>query len=625
MAALNRHGAPKNAILFLLLISLPIPFLGRSAIGWIVDVNTIGVTIAYAYTSAAAFKSAREQKRVGLQITGLLGLGISAFFLLYFLVPNLSSVASLTSESYLMLMSWLALGFIVFLLLFRRDRERRLGKSTAVWIILLLMIFSVAMIWITGTTRETTETTVDNLDASYSAELLKHGATPSEEELVRVSAQVEQHLNRMNSVILRNMVILFLIVLMSILIIFHIYNTVQRQRQTAVEDKQAAEQSNEAKSTFLSNMSHDIRTPMNAIVGYVTLAKREKDVSPRTMDYLDKIESSSGHLLALINDILEMSRIESGKMELAPVPTDVRKMMDEVRGLFSTQMEKKGLTYTVTCEEIRDEKVLCDQNRLNRVLLNLISNAFKFTPEGGSVTVTLRQTGREGDRASYDLSVKDTGIGMSPEFAAMVFEAYEREKNTTVENIQGTGLGTAITKSIVELMGGTIEVFSEQGKGSEFVVHVAFAVDPAAKTEWKRTAGVNAGHGFAGMHLLLVEDNEDNREMEKTLLEDAGFSVDVAVNGEDAVEIVAGSAPGTYAVVLMDIEMPEKNGYDATKLIRTLRNSDLASIPIVALTAKAFSEDIAACREAGMDAHIAKPLNMETAMKTLSDVLSRKA
>ncbi len=624
MGVLNRRGAPQNAILFLIVLCLPIPFLGRSAIGWIVDVNTIGVAIAYAYTSAAAFWQARAEKKRASMITGALGVAVSVFFLFYFLVPNFGSVAALSAESYLMFLIWAVLGFTVFFLLFRRDRSHRLGKSTVIWIVLLLLIFFTSMIWISETTMAATETAVEDAGRTYARTLEQDGRPAAGERVEGYKTMVSDHFRNVINIISRNTLIQFMLVLISLLIVFRIYSTVQKQHETAVEDKTLAEQSSQAKTTFLSNMSHDIRTPMNAIIGYVTLAKREKDLSPRSREYLEKIEASSDHLLALINDILEMSRIESGKMELMPVPTDLRRVMEEVRSLFSTQMETKRLDYIVDYASVTDARVLCDGNRLNRVLLNLISNAFKFTPEGGSVTVTLKQTGREAGRAAYQLSVKDTGIGMSPEFAARVFEAYEREKTAAVENIQGTGLGTAITKSIVDLMGGDIRVISEQGKGSEFLVNISFPLDPEAGTESAAQEGEkNEASAFAGLRLLLVEDNEDNRAVELTLLTEAGFLVDTAENGEEAVEIIAGSTPGEYAVVLMDIEMPVKNGYSATKLIRGLRNPGLASIPIVALTAKAFSEDIAAAREAGMNAHIAKPINMPAVLKTLRDILQK--
>ena len=604
---LNKHAAPERAIVFLTLISLPIPFLGRSAIGWIIDVNTIGVTIAYAYTSAAAIREANKCGRLDVMATGCIGVIVSLGFLFYFLIPNLLPVATLSNESYLMLMSWAMLGFICFLLVFRADPKQRLGKHTVIWIVLLLLIFFTSMIWVMGTTRSATETAVEELTVT---------GTRSVDVLTR-------RFNTVTGTIIRSSIIQFAMVLAAMLIIFHIYSTVRKQHQSAVEGRKSAEQSNQAKTTFLSNMSHDIRTPMNAIIGYVTLAKRESGLSPRTRDYLGKIEASSDHLLALINDVLEMSRIESGKVELMPVPTDIRKLMGEVKDLFSTQMETKHLNYSVVCENVEDANVLCDKNRLNRVLLNLISNAYKFTPENGSVTVTLRQTGREEDRAIYRISVKDTGIGMSPEFAAKVFEAYEREKTETVENIQGTGLGTAITKSIVDLMGGTIAVRSEKGKGSEFIIDVGFRLDPEYAGAAETGQGDGTDSAFLGMRLLLVEDDPANRDVERTLLEEAGFEVDCAENGEDAVEQIAASTPGEYAAVLMDIEMPVKNGYAATRLIRSLKNRELAEIPIIALTAKAFSEDIAASHAAGMNGHIAKPINMKNVMETLADVLRK--
>jgi CheY-like chemotaxis protein/anti-sigma regulatory factor (Ser/Thr protein kinase) len=268
--------------------------------------------------------------------------------------------------------------------------------------------------------------------------------------------------------------------------------------------------------------------------------------------------------------------------------------------------------------------VLCDVNRLNRVLLNLISNAYKFTPEGGSVTVTLRQTAPangEG-KASYELRVKDTGMGMSPEFAAKVFEAYERERTTAVESIQGTGLGMAITKSIVDLMNGSIDVETEKGKGTEFIIRVDFPI-----VEEEPEGGEAAADGaapkidFSKIRLLLVEDNEINREIATILLEEAGFQLDEAENGQIAVEKIAASRPGDYQLVLMDIQMPVMDGYEAAQAIRALDNPELAKIPIVAMTANAFSEDIQAAKDAGMDSHIAKPLDVAKMMDTLAEVL----
>ena len=384
--------------------------------------------------------------------------------------------------------------------------------------------------------------------------------------------------------------------------------------------KVEAEQSSRAKSTFLSNMSHDIRTPMNAIIGYTTLIKKEKGLPANVVGYLDKIEASNKHLLALINDVLDMSRIESGKMELTVEKTNIVKTMGEVRDLFSTQMETKGITYTVTAENVANKTVMCDAPHLNRVLLNLISNAYKFTPEGGSVSVTLTQTGVDGDSGRYEIRVKDTGMGMSPEFAAKVFEAYSRDRS--VNKIQGTGLGMAITKSIVELMHGDISVKTELGKGTEFIVRVDFPIveDEPEPVESSDTAVENA-IDFTKIKLLLVEDNEVNREIASLILEEFGFQLETAVDGKDAVEKFSASKPGEFQAILMDVQMPVMNGYDAARAIRKLKNPALANIPIIAMTANAFAEDIQNAKDAGMNSHIAKPIDIPKMIATLTEVL----
>jgi len=371
-------------------------------------------------------------------------------------------------------------------------------------------------------------------------------------------------------------------------------------------------------------MSHDIRTPMNAIIGYTVLARKEKDLSPKTAEYLTKIETSSQHLLALINDVLDMSRIESGKIELEPKKTNIVKTMDEVRDMFMTQMETKGIHYTVIAKDVTNRTVMCDESRLNRILLNLISNAYKFTPQGGNVSVTLRQTGADGEKGFYDLKVKDTGIGMSKEFAAKVFEAYERERTEAVANIQGTGLGMAITKTLVDLMGGTIDVITEKGSGTEFIIHIGF---PLAEDEpEEETVGESKvperQTDFSNRRLLLVEDNVINREIAQMILMEMGFKVETAEDGAIALEKVTASVPGYYDGVLMDIQMPVMNGYEATKAIRGLSDPKLSRIPIIAMTANAFAEDIQHVKEVGMDGHIAKPINIPDMVATLRKCLN---
>ncbi len=621
---LNKARAPKNAILFIMAVSLPIPFFGRTAIGWIVDVNTIGATIAYAYTSAVAYKVARDENKLGIQITGMIGLVTSLLFFLYFLVPNFWSVSALTTESYLILVAWSVLGFLFFRYIFQRDTQQRFGKSTVVWITLLFLILFISTLWVREATNDTTQLVLNNLSDYNYQELGEHGISLSPTEQKDTAYYIQSQMNHVDDALLRNSMAQMVLIALSLYIMFNLYNLMQERERRMEIQKLEAEQSNLAKSTFLSNMSHDIRTPMNAIIGYTTLSRKEAGIPPKVSDYLTKIDASSRHLLALINDVLEMSRIESGKMELEPAPCSLVQGMDEVRDLFSTQMEAKRLHYAVTADGLQNKMVLCDMNRLNRVLLNLISNAYKFTPEGGSVSVTLTQTGSENGVASYELRVKDSGMGMSPEFAAKVFEAYERERTTAVDHIQGTGLGMAITKSIIDLMGGTIEVETEKGKGTEFIIHVSFPIveEPGESAAGSRDAGSAApGIDFSKVKLLLVEDNEINREIATILLEEAGFQLDTAENGKIAVEKIAAARPGDYQLVLMDIQMPVMNGYEATKAIRGLQNPGLANIPIVAMTANAFSEDIQAARDAGMNSHIAKPIDVAKMLATLEEIL----
>ena len=335
------------------------------------------------------------------------------------------------------------------------------------------------MLWVREATSDAAQTVLGNLREYYTEELKEHGIPPTELEKEDSQYYLQGQMDLVSESLTRHNFMQMALITIALFIMFNIYNLMMKREKHMEQEKFQAERSNKAKSTFLSNMSHDIRTPMNAIIGYTNLIKKEPGLPQKTKDYLNKIEASNNHLLA-------MSRIESGKMELDPQKSNIVKALDEVRDLFATQMETKGLKFAVNIEHVMNKMVMCDTPRLNRVLLNLISNAFKFTPVGGSVTVTLRQVGGTDEVGSYELRVKDTGMGMTPEFAKKVFAAYERDR--TVSNIQGTGLGMSITKSIVELMGGTIEVQTELGKGTEFIVKVDFpVVDEPEEVETETT------------------------------------------------------------------------------------------------------------------------------------------
>ena len=524
--------------------------------------------------------------------------------------------------------------------------------------------------------------------------------------------------------------------------------------QVAVEK---AESANRAKSTFLSNMSHDIRTPMNAIIGFTTLALSNIDDTDRVKDYLGKTLASSNHLLSLINDVLDMSRIESGKLHLEEVEVNLSDVLHDLKTIVSGQIYAKQLELYMDAMDVTDEDVYCDKTRLNQILLNLLSNAIKFTPAGGTVSVRVRQlAGQVRGCGQYEFRIKDNGIGMSPEFAKKIFEPFERERTSTVSRIQGTGLGMAITKNIVDMMGGTIEVQTAQGKGTEFTVCVpmraqteqrpvekiteleglkALVVDDDFNTcdsvtkmlvkvgmraewtlsgkeavlrarqsiemsdvyhayiiDWRlpdmngievtrqirslhddtpiiiltaydwsdieveaKAAGVTAfcskpmfmsdlretlmsalgqkpadavqgllpekNADFKGKHILLVEDNELNREIAQEILREYGFLVDSAENGAVAVEKVSTAAPGSYDLVLMDVQMPIMDGYTATRKIRALDDPARAKLPILAMTANAFDEDRRNALESGMNGFLSKPIVIDDLMQELHKIL----
>ncbi|MCR4708533.1 MAG: response regulator [Clostridiales bacterium] len=396
----------------------------------------------------------------------------------------------------------------------------------------------------------------------------------------------------------------------------------------------AAEEANHAKTRFLSNMSHDLRTPMNAILGYTHLGLREGAKEEEMRSCLEKIGRSGNQMLSVVNDVLEMSSIESGRLELVPEPVRLCRILHECCDMMEGEMERQGLTFTRDIADTRTQWVLCDGRRLSRVVLNLLSNACKYTKPGGSVQASLRITDDAEETVACEISVRDTGIGMSEGFARNLFDPFERERTAETEEIQGTGLGMAITKRIVDAMGGEIEVRTQQGEGTEFIVRLRLPrTEPGedcgcphgSAADGNGAEGAeNEAPSFRGLRLLLAEDNEINREMASMILSAEGFTVDTAENGRKAVDMLAAAPAGFYAVVLMDIQMPVMNGYEAARAIRALEDPEKAGIPVLAMTANAFREDVAAAEAAGMDGHIAKPLDVPKMMETLRCVLLKK-
>lgn len=392
-----------------------------------------------------------------------------------------------------------------------------------------------------------------------------------------------------------------------------------------------AQAANNAKSTFLSNISHDIRTPMNAIIGFTGLAAADIDNTEKVSDYLNKIHSSGKHLLALINDVLDMSRIESGKVRIEENEVNLPSLLHDIRTMVIGQIHEKNLKLDIKTDNIKDEDVFCDKTHLEQVILNILVNAIKFTPSGGNVSLTLTQQNMDSDEKSiYVFKVKDTGIGMSSEFAEKIFEPFEREQTPTVSKIEGTGLGMAIAKNIIDLMGGTVKVDTEVGKGTEFIISLKFRVQKenvkAIKDtgKYKRTKKSFVPQfdesTFSGKRILLVEDNDLNREIAERILEKLKFDIETAENGEVAVKKVL-SAKKPFDLILMDVQMPVVDGHEATRRIRRLEDKSIADVPVLAMTANAFNEDRQAAKECGMNGFISKPLNINELITTIKSVL----
>ena len=397
----------------------------------------------------------------------------------------------------------------------------------------------------------------------------------------------------------------------------------KEQRELLEEALVKAQQASQAKTMFLNNMSHDMRTPMNAIMGFTNLAATHLDDRELVRDYLNKIAASSDHLLSLINDVLDMSRIESGKVVIEETSCSLPQILRNMQSMIQADLEAKKLNFCLDDSALIHPDVICDRLRLDQVLLNALSNALKFTSVDGDIffTVTERPGDAE-DNAVYEFCIKDTGIGMAPEFIEHIFEPFERERTSTVSGIQGTGLGMSITKNLVELMNGTIAVESKKGCGSAFTFTFTFRFGETSAEQ--DTADTPSEQQLIGRRLLLVEDNELNQEIAVTILEEAGCIVDVAADGAEAVDKVSRSLDNPYEAILMDIQMPVMDGIEATKAIRAMSDPHLAKVPIIAMTANVFEEDCQRVLSAGMNGHLGKPIDIDKLFATLQSVLTEK-
>lgn len=411
----------------------------------------------------------------------------------------------------------------------------------------------------------------------------------------------------------------------------------QEQKQVLQEALLAAEQANRAKTAFLNNMSHDIRTPMNAIIGYTNLAAGRVENTAQVKDYLQKISVSGNQLMNLINGVLDMSRIESGNVQIEEQRISLKNLLQDICTIMQVSIDEKLLKLEFSGGQLYHDHVMADPVRLSQILLNILSNAVKFTPVGGTIFFEVTDHSAPEDlKANMEFRIRDTGIGMSEEFLAHIFEAFSREKTSTVSGIQGTGLGMAITKNIVDMMNGDIKVSSTQGAGTEFVVTLCFnvvtereeteadALDETAAGAGKKESPAEPLYELSGKKILVVEDNELNREISTEILSEAGMLVTIAEDGDVALEMMEQAEAGQYDLILMDVQMPRMNGYMATRKIRELSDPVKSCIPIIAMTANAFEEDRKKAKEAGMNGHIAKPVEVPKLMALLCEILSKK-
>ena len=409
-------------------------------------------------------------------------------------------------------------------------------------------------------------------------------------------------------------------VLVAILLSMGYWQIILRREKEAVYAKQIekvateAQHANQAKTRFLFNMSHDIRTPMNAIIGYTQLLENNLDNKKQALDYISKLKSSSTILLSLINYILEMTQIESGKLDLKKEIGDLDDLVKNINVVVEPLIKEKKLHYSYHLE-IKHHHIICDKTKLREIVLNILSNAIKYTPEGGNVELLIQEISFENNKVKYHFIIIDNGIGMKEDFLPHIFEEFAREKTSTESKVPGVGLGLPIVKSLIDMMNGTIQVESKLNKGTKFTVELSFLTSLQVENVNERNTSTL---DFSGKHILLVEDNELNAEIGIELLNTFKVIIDLAKNGEECIKILEKMPEGYYDLILMDIQMPIMDGYEATKIIRSFNNKN-AQIPIIAMTANAFEEDRKHALQLGMNEHLAKPVDIEK----LKDVLTK--
>ncbi len=615
---LDERRAPSNAILLILLVSVPLSFLGRTAISWVVDVTTIGATIAYVFASASVLRLARREHNRTMSAVGAVGVVLSLLFTLCFLVPNLTSVNTLSTESYLVLAVWSILGFLNFRLILYRDKERRFGRSIVAWVVMLGLIIFTSSVWMRQTVEKSIERAVTPIQSYYMDRLYQASADIVSGAKQPAVAYVEDVLGAVNHSFILSLTIQLSLIIVALLILFDINRHMQRRERQIEIEKVLAEETSRAKTSFLSNMSHEIRTPMNAIIGLDNIALRNPDLQPQTREQLEKIGASARHLLELINDILDMSRIESGRMALKNEEFFFREFLDQINIIINGQCMDKGLLYE--CNIIgRVADYYCgDDLKLKQVLINILGNSVKFTDPPGSVTLTVTEVQRSEGMCTLRFSMRDTGIGMDKSFIPRIFDAFSQEDATTTNRYGGSGLGMAITKTFVEMMHGDIEVESEKGVGSIFTVTVMLHAS-------ERSAEAENAHTLpAGLRALVVDDDEIACEHTQIVLSSLGVAADTATDPREGMRVLreARERGQGYDVLLTDYRMSMMSGAELT---RALRSFDGGETAVIMLTGYSWENIENKSDKDGVDGILSKPLFPDSLLRMLSSILASRS
>ena len=546
-----------------------------------------------------------------------MGVAISLMFMLYFLIPNLMAVKTLSTESYLILAAWGILGFVFFLYLFRRDAARRLGRSPVVWVVLLALIIFTSTIWMRQATEMATEKAVTPIQAFYTEKLEEAGVDIVSSSTRPVDSYLREVLDNVGGALIRNSMIQTVLIVVALAILFYIFYLMQKREKQIEVEKVLAEESSRAKTSFLSNMSHEIRTPMNAIIGLDNIALKDPDLTPHTREQLEKIGASARHLLGLINDILDMSRIESGRMVLKSEEFSFRDFIDQINVMVNGQCMDKGLDFDCHIIGQVNDYYIGDDMKLKQVLINILGNAVKFTPVPGSVTFTVEQIAEFEGHCTLRFIMKDTGIGMSKEYIPKIFEAFSQENSGAANKYGSTGLGMAITKNIVDMMNGDIAVDSEKGVGTTFTVTVTLKAS---------SRSVNSEHGNAlpkGLRILVVDDDEVACEHARLVANAIGVQADTVHSAREALDRLQTfrNQGNPYGFVLTDYRMPDMNGIELARAIRAVEGGETA---IIVLTGYSWDDMQDEAKAAGVDGIMSKPLFTDSLMREMTGIIDRR-